>query len=212
MPPFEALLPFLFGLLVLQLSPGPDMLLILDRGIAHGAKVAFSTIAGIVLVAGAVQIAMLVFGFGALIRSHPAFMPLLRSAGAAYLCYLGIRMLTTRLRAPDLVAVRPAGLGDALWEGAVSSLTNPKSFLFLFVVLPQFVDPRAGPVWLQMLVLGILHKLAGAVTLGSVALLAGRIGGWMRRWPRVLPIQRNLCGLVMIGLSAALATRIPYAP
>jgi threonine/homoserine/homoserine lactone efflux protein len=208
MPPLETLLPFALGLMILQLSPGPDMLLVLDRAIVQGTGAALSTIAGIVLVAGAVQLAMLAFGLGSLIRDYPSIMLVLRSLGAAYLCYLGVRMMTTRVRVPDLAAAPPEGAWKALREGAISSLTNPKSFLFLFVVLPQFVEPGAGPIWLQMLVLGALHKLASLATLGSVALAAGRLGCWMRRCPRFLPIQRNLCGMLMVAISAVLATRL----
>ncbi|WP_152046343.1 LysE family translocator [Aureimonas psammosilenae] len=210
MPPLELLLPFALGLMALQLTPGPDMLLILDRGISHGGRIAFSTIAGIVVIAGAIQLGLLVLGLGTLLRERPEAMLILRAVGAAYLCYLGFRMMTTRLSVLDPGKGRPVGLLAALWEGAFSSLTNPKSFLFLFVVLPQFVDPHAGPIWLQMLALGLLHKLAGLVTLGSVALAAERIGRLVRRCPRVLVVQRGLCGGLMVAISAVLATRIPF--
>ena len=207
MPDWDTLLPFVLGVLVLQLSPGPDMLLILNRGIVHGPKIAFATIAGIVGIAGAAQISLLVLGLGSLVGSHPAAMPVLQSIGAFYLLYLGIRMMTTGLSAPELLA-RSIGMRTALREGALSSLTNPKSFLFLFVFLPQFVDPRFGPIWGQMLVLGILHKAASLVTLSAIALAAGRIGVWTRRWPMLLPLQRNVCGLLMVAISLALAGQI----
>ncbi|GGE12484.1 lysine transporter LysE [Aureimonas endophytica] len=209
MPPYEALLPFVLGILVLQLSPGPDMLLILDRGLTHGTRIAFSTIAGIVLVAGAVQLALLVLGLGTLLHDHPSILIWLRAAGAAYLCYLGLRMMATPFRGIG-ARPRPVDTGTALREGALNSLTNPKTCLFLFVVLPQFADPSAGPVWLQMLVLGALHKLASFTTLGAVALAAGRIGRWTRRWPHLLPVQRHLCGALLVALGAGMALRQAY--
>ncbi|KQT52645.1 hypothetical protein ASG54_11560 [Aureimonas sp. Leaf460] len=204
MPSADALMPFLLGVVILQLSPGPDMLLILNRGMVHGPKIAFATILGIVVIAGTAQIGLLVFGLGTLVRTHPAAMPMLQSLGALYLLYLGLRMMTTTLQAGGQGSASPVGTRQALWEGALSSLTNPKSFLFLFVVLPHFVDPASGPVWVQMLVLGLLHKLASLATLSSVALAAGRMGVWTRRWPMLLSLQRNLCGLLMVVISLTL--------
>lgn len=208
LPAWDVLVPFMFGVLVLQLSPGPDMLLILNRGIVHGPRIAFSTIAGIVVIAGATQISLLVFGLGTLLNTHPAIMPVLQSVGALYLLYLGIRMMTTGFSTDDPVAARSMGPGTALWEGALSSLSNPKSFLFLFVFLPQFLDPASGPMWVQMLILGGLHKLASLVTLSSVALSAGRIGTWTRRWPALFLFQRNASGLLMVAISLSLVNQI----
>jgi threonine/homoserine/homoserine lactone efflux protein len=208
MPSWDTLLPFLLGVLILQLSPGPDMLLILNRGIDHGPRVAFSTIVGIVVIAGATQIGLLVLGLGALIQSYPAAMPMLQSLGALYLLYLGVRMMTTRLSANEQGKAHSVGASQALWEGTLSSLTNPKSFLFLFVFLPHFVDPASGPIWMQMLVLGCLHKLASLLTLSSIALAAGQIGAWTRRWPMLLSVQRNLCGVLMVMISLSLVRQV----
>ena len=95
-------------------------------------------------------------------------------------------------------------------EGAINSLTNPKSLLFMFAFLTQFVDPTAGPVWTQLL-LGTLQKLAGVLSLGSVAMASGTVGVWLTRWPRLLAWQERFTGMVMIGWACAyscLATRV----
>jgi threonine/homoserine/homoserine lactone efflux protein len=89
-------------------------------------------------------------------------------------------------------------------EGAVNSLTNPKSLLFMFAFLPQFVDPQSGPVWRQLLMLGALQKVAGILSLGSVALAAGTIGQWLLRWPWLLSWQRRFTGIVMVALGIRL--------
>ena len=65
---------------------------------------------------------------------------------------------------------------SAIREGTINSLTNPKSLLFMFAFLPQFVDPGVGPVWLQLAVLGTIQKSAGILSLGSVAMASGTIG------------------------------------
>jgi len=66
--------------------------------------------------------------------------------------------------------------GSAVREGTLNSLTNPKSLLFMFAFLPQFADPPTGPVWLQLAMLGTIQKLAGVVSLGSVAMASARSG------------------------------------
>jgi threonine/homoserine/homoserine lactone efflux protein len=101
--------------------------------------------------------------------------------GAAYLMWLGIKMIATsgtdtRLRKTAIISD-----WNAVKEGALNSLTNPKSLLFMFAFLPQFIDPAAGPVWLQLLVLGSIQKLAGIVSLGSVAMASGTFGNWLRK-------------------------------
>lgn len=65
---------------------------------------------------------------------------------------------------------------SAVREGTLNSLTNPKSLLFMFAFLPQFADPATGPVWLQLAMLGTIQKLAGVVSLGSVAIASARSG------------------------------------
>ena len=89
---------------------------------------------------------------------------------------------------------------NAVKEGALNSLTNPKSLLFMFAFLPQFIDPAAGPVWLQLLVLGSIQKLAGIVSLGSVAMASGTFGNWLRKHPSFIKWQERFTGVVMIGL------------
>jgi threonine/homoserine/homoserine lactone efflux protein len=72
---------------------------------------------------------------------------------------------------------------SAVRDGTINNLTNPKSFLFMFAFLPQFVDPTLGPAWVQLLTLGILQKITGIISLGLVALLSGTVGRMLKRWP-----------------------------
>lgn len=98
----------------------------------------------------------------------------------------------------------PVSGWSAVREGTINSLTNPKSLLFMFTFLPLFVDPQAGPVWLQLLVLGSIQKLIGIVSLGSVAMASGSIGQFLNRWPRLLAWQERFTGVVMIALGVRL--------
>jgi threonine/homoserine/homoserine lactone efflux protein len=205
MPSASALATFLGALLVLELTPGPDMMLVLARGIGQGRTVALMTVVGSVFVAGLVQISLLVLGVVSLLQAYPSGLLALRWAGGAYLVYLGAKLIVSSLRGDSrMIATVPVSRWSAVRQGAINNLTNPKSLLFMFAFLPQFADPRAGPIWSQLLVLGIIQKLAGIASLGFVAVASGAVGEWMHRWPSLLVWQRRLTGSVMVGLGLRL--------
>lgn len=200
MPSIETFITFLLALTLLEISPGPDMMLTIARGVGQGKRIALLTVLGNVFVAGFVQVSFLVMGLVTVVHAWPVALDLLRWAGAAYLMWLGIKMIATS--GTDTRLRKTAKISDwnAVKEGALNSLTNPKSLLFMFAFLPQFVDPAAGPVWLQLLVLGSIQKLAGIVSLGSVAMASGTFGNWLCKHPSVIKWQERFTGVVMIGL------------
>ncbi|MBN9255542.1 MULTISPECIES: LysE family translocator [unclassified Mesorhizobium] len=206
MPSATALLTFVAALVVLEITPGPDMMLVVARGVGQGRRVALLTVIGMVFVAGVVQVGLLVLGVASLLQAYPAGLVILKWAGALYMLYLGVRMILASLAAhrDKRSAVGRISDWSAIRQGTINSLTNPKSLLFMFAFLPQFVDPGAGPIWLQLLVLGSIQKLAGILSLGSVAMASGTVGQWLYRWPGLLAWQQRFTGVVMIGLGLRL--------
>ncbi len=206
MPDASTFLTFFIALAVLDITPGPDMMLIVARGVGQGRRIALLTVAGMVLVAGVAQIGLLVLGLASLLKAYPSALIVLQWAGAAYLLYLGGRMIWASFRHhPDGgLKTKPVSGWTAVREGALNNLTNPKSLLFMFTFLPLFVDPNAGPVWLQLLVLGSIQKLTGIVSLGGVALASGSVGQFLHRWPKLLAWQERFTGLILIGLGVRL--------
>ncbi|EKM7809511.1 TPA: LysE family translocator [Klebsiella aerogenes] len=200
MPSIETFITFLLALTLLEISPGPDMMLTIARGVGQGRRIALLTVLGNVFVAGFVQVSFLVLGLVTVVHAWPVALDLLRWVGAAYLMWLGIKMIATS--GTDTRLRKTAKISDwnAVKEGALNSLANPKSLLFMFAFLPQFVDPAAGPVWLQLLVRGSIQKLAGIVSLGSVAMVSGAFGNWLGKHPGVIQWQERFTGIVMIGL------------
>lgn len=164
------------------------------------------TVVGMIFVAGVVQVGLLVLGVASLLKAYPAGLALLQWAGAAYMLYLGARMILSSFAKDGKSAPPVARISawSAIREGTINSLTNPKSLLFMFAFLPQFVDPGVGPVWLQLAVLGTIQKSAGILSLGSVAMASGTIGQWLYRWPNLLHWQQRFTGLVMVGLGLRL--------
>lgn len=201
----EALISFLIALFFLEITPGPDMMFVIGRGIGEGRKIALLTVFGIVFVSGIVQVALLVLGLGSLLQAYPSVLTALRWFGAAYLAWLGIRMIGTFIEGKKEIIVESKTSGwSAVRDGTINNLTNPKSFLFMFAFLPQFVDPSLGPAWVQLLIFGTLQKLTGILSLGFVALASGTVGKWLNRWPKMLVWQQRFTGLIMIGLAVRL--------
>ncbi|HYZ33120.1 MAG TPA: LysE family translocator [Crenalkalicoccus sp.] len=206
MPEPATLFGFATAVLIMQATPGPDMLLVLGRGIGQGRQVALCTVLGMTLLAGVVQLPLLVLGIASLLQASPLAFGLLRWAGAAYLVWLGIRLLRAAGRAMHAAAApRPASAWRSAREGAINNLTNPKPLLFMFAFLPQFVDPAAGPAWPQLLALGLVQKASGLAVLGTAALASGAVGGWLSRYPGLLAWQERCAGAVMVALGLRLA-------
>lgn len=208
MPDLPTFLTFYAAVLALQLAPGPDMALVIARGIGQGRRTAFFSAVGMTALAGLVQLPLLAFGVASLVQASPLAFDLLRWAGAAYLAWLGAKLLLHAGRH----GIAPPGAGRrvsdaaALREGMINNLANPKPMVFMLAFLPQFVDPANGwPVTAQMLVLGTVQKTSGLAILGSIALGVGTIGGWLARRPGLLAWQQRFAGFAMVALGLHLA-------
>lgn len=205
MPETATLVAFCAALLVMQLTPGPDMLLVVGRGIGQGRTTAFCTVIGMTVLAGLIQLPLLILGVASLLQSSPLAFTVLRWAGALYLVWLGGRLVWASFQPP--VAVRHAprrSTWQAMLDGAINTLTNPKPLLFMFAYLPQFVVPDRHPVWLQLLILGLIQKLCGFAILSVVALASGSVGRWLGRKPGFLAWQERLAGALMMVLGVRL--------
>ncbi|WP_237482543.1 LysE family translocator [Lichenibacterium dinghuense] len=202
-----AFLTFYAAVLALQIAPGPDMMLVIGRGVGQGRRVALLTAAGTTLIAALVQLPLLAFGVASLVQASPVAFQALRWVGGLYLVWLGVKLLLKAGRSVSGDRTAPRAVSDftALREGAISSLTNPKSMVFMLAFLPQFVDPLFGwPVTVQLLILGTVQKLSGFMVMAAVALGAGTFGTWLARRPSLIAWQERFAGLVMVGLGLRL--------
>ncbi|CDZ49279.1 LysE family translocator [Neorhizobium galegae] len=205
MPEISTLIAFAAAVLVMQATPGPDMMLVLGRSVGQGRRVALCTVLGMTLLAGMVQLPLLVLGVASLIHASPVAFMLLRWVGATYLVWLGVRLIWQSVhRQAGAVEAYRVPAWSAMREGMINNLTNPKPLLFMFAFLPQFVDPSRGPVWAQLLLIGVLQKLSGVAVLSSVALVFGSVGGWLARRPGWVAWQERFTGAVLIFLGLRL--------
>ena len=138
-------------------------------------------------------------------QSATAFQ-LVKWAGALYLIYLGIQAL----RSPGgPLRVDYNAPATPLWalfrQGVITNVLNPKVAIFFLAFLPQFVQPEQGKVAWQILLLGAWFDFSGLVVLILVALLFGRMGDWLSRYPAFMRWQEKFTGAVLLGLGLRLA-------
>jgi threonine/homoserine/homoserine lactone efflux protein len=188
---------------ILVFMPGPNTLYIIARSIQQGRLAGLVSSLG-VQVGTMVHIVAASFGLSALLVSSAVAFNVVKYAGAAYLIFLGIKTLLTRERI-EPAKVRKAALGRVFYQGIVVNLLNPKTALFFFAFLPQFIDVGRGAVVLQVVLLGSILIFLGTLSDSIYALASGSIGNWLRGNLKFLRAQRYFAGSVYIGLGAATA-------
>lgn len=170
--PFETLVAFASAGIVLNLTPGSDVMFATASGIAGGPRAGMAAGAGVGL-GGFWHVGLAALGVSALLAAHPAAMTALRWLGAAYLLYLA--RASWFAPPPDAAAGR-SQVRAAFWRGFVTNAVNPKVALFVFALLPQFTDPALGPLWPQILTLGAIFTTTGALITSGYGALAGLAG------------------------------------
>jgi threonine/homoserine/homoserine lactone efflux protein len=201
---FSNLLLFATVIVILALTPGPDVIYITTRGIAQGRKAALLSTGGI-CIGYLVYTWLSALGLSAVLQSSAMAFEIVRYAGAIYLVYLGIRALLSKQGGPlTLGAVNPATPSRILQQGIFTSMLNPKGILVFAALLPQFVNPHVGSVPLQMTAFGLTFTLICLCIYGGYAYLSGSLGEKLATMPRFASVLRYLAGSVLIGLGARL--------
>jgi threonine/homoserine/homoserine lactone efflux protein len=209
MPDASALALFTVAAITLLVIPGPSVLYIVTRSVDQGRAAGLASVGGI-HVGTLVHVAAAALGLSALLVSSATAYNAVRWLGAAYLVWLGVRRLLARDEEVAAAAGQGAprhGLGRVFAQGVVVNVLNPKTALFFFAFLPQFVDVTRGSVRLQVVVFGVAFVLLGLVSDGAYALLASTGAGWLRRRPGVAKASRVVSGgvLISLGVTTALA-------
>jgi len=202
----DHVLAFALVSFALILVPGPSVLFIVGRALSLGRRSALETVAG--SAAGEyAQVLAVALGIGAIVERSVAVFTAVKVVGAAYLVFLGIRAIRSRRSLASILEQEPAARSRrrVLREGFVVGVSNPKSLAFFVAVLPQFVVPTAGPVAVQLLLLGLLWVAVALASDSSWALLAGQARAWLGRSPRRLETIGATGGVMMVGLGLSLA-------
>lgn len=195
---------FIAASLALLLVPGPAVLYITARSANQG------RLAGIVSVlaietANFLQAVAATLGLSAILLSSALAFDLVKYLGAGYLIYLGIRKLLVPDEKTESGEIKSESLSRIYWQGFLINLLNPKTALFFFAFLPQFVNPARGNVTAQTLLLGVVFVSLAIVTDSLYALLASSLADRLRGNRHYLKGQRYFAGFVYVGLGITTA-------
>jgi threonine/homoserine/homoserine lactone efflux protein len=196
---------FLTAAVLLAVAPGPGMLYVLARSLAGGKREGVLSALGTFL-GGMVHVFAAALGVSVILAKSAVAFAAVKYVGAAYLCFLGVRMiLDARRGQADVVPqdLRPAR--NPLWQGVGTEVLNPKTALFFLSFIPQFVNRGSGHVFLQFVALGTISVVMNTTADLLVIALAGPLGERIRSSATFRRRQRTATGAIMIGLGSYLA-------
>jgi len=161
---------------LVALTPGPAVMCVLTQATRYGFRSSFAGISGIQL-GNLLFFVWIALGLAALLDAAATAFTILRIVGAAYLFYLGLRIIMASFLRPSVKAAQPTRAVPAqrslFLQGLLIQLTNPKALLFVSALLPQFIAPR-GPILLQLVIFGVVTIMVDTVVLSFYAFFAGR--------------------------------------
>lgn len=205
----DQVLTFGLAAFIIIVIPGPSVVFVIGRALSYGRGIALASVAGNTL--GLITIVLLVaLGLGVIVQESIVVFTVLKLAGSAYLVYLGYEAFRRRKDFLAAASTDPEQARTMTWikairQGYVVGATNPKGYIMLAAVLPQFVDRSHGQVQLQMLVLGLIATTIGMLSDTLWALIASQLRSWFNRSPKRGETMGAVGGVSMIGLGLGLA-------
>ena len=200
------LLGYAIASFLIIVVPGPGVLFVVGRALAHGRRTAIATAvghaAGNYVVAACVAV-----GLGTLLERSAQVFIAVKLAGALYLVWLGVQAIRHRQAlAEAMSAAVPSRAGWlALRDGFVVGVTNPKAYILFGAILPQFVNRGAGHVPAQMLLLALVSVSIGVLSDCAWGVAASGVRAWFARSPRRFALVGGAGGLAMIGVGITVA-------
>jgi threonine/homoserine/homoserine lactone efflux protein len=208
MPSLSTYAVFVVTCLALLAIPGPAVLYIVSRSIDQGRTAGLLSALG-VTTGTLVHITAAAIGLSSLVLASTVAFDAVRYAGAAYLVFLGVRRLLTRHSDAVLEERTPRSLRRLYTQGLVVNLLNPKTIVFIFAFIPQFVDVNAGHVGAQIVLLGLTLAALGLMSDSLYAIVAGSIADRLRGSRAVARFERWFGGGILVGLGVAAALVSP---
>jgi threonine/homoserine/homoserine lactone efflux protein len=203
-PDWSTLAVFSAAALLLLVIPGPAVLYIVAQSVSRGRLAGLVSMLGI-QVGGLVHVAAAALGLSALVVHSAVAFNVVKYAGAAYLVFLGVRRLLGRDASARDGVPHERRHRSLFAQGIVVNVLNPKTALFFFAFLPQFVDVSRGDVAFQILVLGLVFIGLAIVSDGAYAVAAGSAAGWLNTRRGFSRAERYVSGTVLVGLGLATA-------
>jgi threonine/homoserine/homoserine lactone efflux protein len=188
---------FVLGIMVL---PGLDMAYILGSALSGGRRAGYFALAG-VAAGGTCHVIAGVLGISVLLKLYPAAFRVMLLVGAVYIAWIGFAIL----RSASAFHLHPAAgrrtPAATFRQGMLTCLLNPKAYLFMLAVFPQFLRPEYGPLWLQGLVMWLMILAGMLGVYGSMAYGAGSVRGWLEREPASAVTVSRLVGAMLMAVA-----------
>lgn len=187
----------LFGIIIV---PGIDMLFVLANALTGGRKAGLAATGGI-MAGGAVHSLYGALGVGLLATLLPSLFTPLLVLGAAYMIWIGFSLMRSSITVDAVGQADSRSLWTAFRRGMMTCLINPKAYLFMLAVYPQFLKPALGPLWSQALVMALMTALTQLAVYGALALAAGRSRDLLIANPRATMLVGRGAGLLLVVVS-----------
>lgn len=196
-------LMFLLAILIICVTPGPDMLYIVATSLSQGPMAGVIASLGMAL-GMLVHTTAVTLGLAVVLETSPVLYQVIRFTGAAYLIYMGLQAWWKRSELPEAGQAEVGSRRRVLWRATVTNILNPKIVLFYLAFLPQFVDADRGNTTVQLLVLGLTFVVVGLVIDAMIGVAAGRLGTWLQRRKGADTVLNRVAGTVFIALAVRL--------
>ena len=203
MPTLETLITFTIAAFIMNLSPGPSNLYVIARTLEQGVSGGLAAVAGLA-VGSLVHVVTTVLGLSAILAYSPSAYSVLKIAGALYLIYLGISAFTSTSKplldgsSDERKSIK--GGSKIFRESVLVEVSNPKTALFFIALLPQFVNPYAGPTGPQFLLLGLIVTLSAIPCDLFVTLFTNKAATLIKENPHLQQWQDWVSGSILTGL------------
>jgi len=201
--PIDVFLAYTSACILLVLSPGPDNILAIARGVSQGRMAACvsSVASGVGIL---FHVVAATAGLTLLIQTSTVAFYVVKFVGASYLIWLGIKVLCNR----DLISignVEKKPLRTLFMTGFLSAALNPKPGLFVLAFIPQFVDPALGSVTIQMMVYGCWFAMMTTIGFSFMGIFSNRLKRVLLNQPRILSGLNISAGLTFVSAGLAVA-------
>jgi threonine/homoserine/homoserine lactone efflux protein len=197
------LLLFIATSLLIIITPGQDLVLVLSRGISHGARAGIATAGGVSLgLIGHTLFAT--FGLGAVLMASNIVFVSIKVVGAVYLVYLGYKLITSKSHLPQTGSEHSISLWKCFSSGAFSNISNPKITIFYFAYLPQFIS-SSQHTHIDLLFLGTVFACITFIVKGPIGYFAGKLSKWILNNGAFLKWLNRTSGVVLVLLGVKLA-------
>lgn len=193
-----------FGIIAL---PGLDMAFVMASSLLGGRRSGLAAVAGI-MAGGFCHLAMGALGAAVVLKLWPALFDLMLIGGAIYIAWMGVSFLRSSSVFRPSAAAAVVAPGTTFRRAMVTSLVNPKAYIFMLAIFPQFLKPALGPVWIQAGLLGAITSLTQLGVYGVLAMLASKASGWFEANPGASTATARIMGVLLLAVAALTAAQL----